>query len=201
MTFITSSGGTAFRREPQVSIRPWLFSIVSTRLGLGGADHTAEGERGRKGLFDIRFQAGLVALDGEEVVPAAVDDRLTDRPLGENRVARDGDTFERQRFQQLQRGGDFIRPRFPLRPVRRRIGVAIGSRCYPKKSQGGLTELLSLSVPWAGPAEMGLRDQPTRDQTRRKRQTNGGLGGERHNFSDARTEDAFPNRGDSWKPA
>jgi hypothetical protein len=35
-----------------------------------------------KGLFDIRFQGGLVALDGEEIVPAAVDDRLTDCSVG-----------------------------------------------------------------------------------------------------------------------
>src|ERR1700688_232590 len=93
----------------RVSIRPWLFSIVSARPRSAGADHTAEGGKRPEGLFDIRFQGGLVALDGEEIVPAAVDDRPTDRPLGEDRVAGDGDPLEWQRFQQFQRGGDFIR--------------------------------------------------------------------------------------------
>ena len=70
----------------RVSIRPWLFSMVSPHLRSGGADHTAEGGKRPEGLFDISFQGGLVGLHGKEIVPATVDDRLADRPLGEDRI-------------------------------------------------------------------------------------------------------------------
>jgi hypothetical protein len=82
--------------------------MVSAHLRSGGADHTAEGGKRPKGLFDIGFQGGLVTLYGKEIVPAALDDRLADRPLGEDRISGDGDALERQSFQQFQRGGDFI---------------------------------------------------------------------------------------------
>jgi hypothetical protein len=60
----------------RVSIRPWLFSMVSARPRSGGGDHGAEGGKGPKGLRDIRFQGGLVAFDREEIVASAIDNRL-----------------------------------------------------------------------------------------------------------------------------
>ena len=141
MTFITSSGGTAFRREPRLTSKCLLVAKPSYERERGVAERgegfdlagldpamafldrfdTPEVRRRRPyrrggnvaGRPVEYLLSGRVALDGEEVVPAAVDDRLTDRPLGENRVARDGDTFERQRFQRLQRGGDLPIPDSP----------------------------------------------------------------------------------------
>ena len=92
----------------RVSIRPWLFSIVSAARRSVGGDHVAEGGKGPEGLSDIRFQRGLVSFDGEEVIPAPVDDDLANRALREHRVAGDGDAFQRQCLQKLQRRGDFI---------------------------------------------------------------------------------------------
>src|SRR6478752_2207193 len=77
----------------RVSIRPWPCSIVSAAWRSAGGDQTAEGGKGPEGLRDIRLQCGLVAFDGEEIVPASVDDDLADRTLGEHRVAGDGDAF------------------------------------------------------------------------------------------------------------
>ena len=96
-----------------------------------------------EGLFDIRFQAGLVAFDGEEVVPSVVNDRLTDSPLGENRLAGDGDTFERQRFRQLQRGGDFIHHRFPFGRFAEGSESLLDRAATPKR-EGGLQPATSL---------------------------------------------------------
>src|ERR1700722_17292945 len=92
----------------RVSIRPWLFSIVSAAWRSVGGDHAAEGGKGPEGLSDIRFQRGLVSFDGEEIVPTSVDDDLANRTLCEHLVAGDGDAFQRQRLQKLQRRGDFI---------------------------------------------------------------------------------------------
>src|SRR4249920_195658 len=74
----------------RVSIRPWLFSIVSVTCRSGGGDHTTEGGKRPEGLGDICLQRGLVPFDGEEIVATSINDDLANRSLSEDRVAGDG---------------------------------------------------------------------------------------------------------------
>src|SRR3954470_21182237 len=98
--------------------------MVSARPRSDGDVHGAEGGKRPEGLLDIRFQRWLVALDGEEVVTAAINDRAANGLLREDRIAGDDRAFQRQRLQHssaavisLAAGSTRNWPITPSRPV------------------------------------------------------------------------------------
>src|SRR6266446_3947873 len=101
---------TAMRR---VSMRPWPFSTVWARFRSGGsrrsvavsatAATTARGGNVTEGSFELGFQFRLVGLHEQEVVAAALSDRLDDGLEREGGIAGDHCAVERQRLDQLQR--------------------------------------------------------------------------------------------------
>ena len=117
----------------RVSIRPWTFSMVSARPRSDGGDHAAEGGKRPEGLFDIGFQGGLIAFNGEEIVTATVNDHLADRLLREDRITGDGDPLQGNVFSNssaavisLASGGTRNWPITPCKPA-----LNAASRCVP----------------------------------------------------------------------
>src|SRR5215212_2066372 len=92
----------------RVSIRLWLFSIVVAARRSGGGDQAAQGGIRPEGQTNVCFQRRLVVLHGEEIVATAVGDGAADLFLGEDGIAGDDHAIERQRLEQLQRGGDLV---------------------------------------------------------------------------------------------
>src|SRR5512135_679004 len=92
---VVQSRRTSSRPCPLPRLSAWSSSVTRRLCSRGGKSRA-------KGRPDVRLQGRLVVLDGQEVVPRALDHRRTEIPLGEGRVAGDQGPFQGDELEQFQ---------------------------------------------------------------------------------------------------